>query len=281
MPWIFGRELANTRRAALKTRLQIENHAPRLAVLLVGHDPASELYVRLKQRAANEAGITFTLRHEDRLTTEEAITIIQEWNADSSIHGILVQLPLPNGLDTDAIIQAINPKKDVDAFHPDNRAALIAGRAQLFSPVHLAVLYLIAQTPLHLNGAETLLLAKSDVFSEPLAHLLRKAGAVVTISPDVPSARHLAEFSLVVTSIGQAGSLRGEMLDSNCVIIDISTNTKEGSTVGDFDKNTLQEHQWASPVPGGVGPLTIAFLLENVVAARDHQSSIETSHSDV
>lgn len=269
MPWISGRDLANTRRAALKARLETETHAPGLAVLLVGHDSASELYVRLKERAAREAGISFTLRHEDTLTTDEACALIETWNADPAIHGILVQLPLPADLDTDAVIRVIDPKKDVDAFHPENRAALLAGQARFFSPVHLAVLHLIAQTPLHINGAETLLLAKSDVFSEPFAHLLKKAGANVTVSSDVPPAHLLSSFSLIVSAIGQAGSLRGEALHPNAVIIDISTNAVNGSTVGDLDKKTLQEGQWASPVPGGVGPLTIAFLLENVVSARD------------
>ena len=208
MPWLSGKDLAQTVRDGLKARLIQEGLRPRLAVLLVGNDPASMLYVGLKQRAAAEVGIDMILRRETELEAGDALTIIEAWNADPKIHGILVQLPLPAGMDTDAVIRAIDPAKDVDAFHPDNRAALLRGEARVFSPVHLAVLRLIAETPLRLNGTATLLLAKSPVFSEPLAHLLRKAGAPVTIASAPPA--EMAAFPLVITALGQAGALRGD-----------------------------------------------------------------------
>lgn len=272
MPWLFGKERAQTVRTHLQKQINQESLTPALAVLLIGSDPASALYVDLKKKAAEEIGVRLVLCKESNLTTEEAVAIIDVWNADPSIHGILVQLPLPDGLETERIMSAIAPTKDVDSFHPENRAALLDGNGRIFSPVHLAVLNLIAMTPLSLIGAKTLILAKSPIFSEPLQHLLKRAGALVDVSTHVVPAVVLKEYKLIITALGQANILSGAMLDEEAIVIDISTTKlPDGSVVGDFDKETILETQSVSAVPGGVGPLTIAFLLQNVVEMAKKQ----------
>ena len=268
MPWIYGRERAQQVRQILKERIATEGRTPTLAVLLLGMDPASALYVDLKMKAAEEVGINLIIRKEEALTTEEACAIIKTWNADSFINSILVQLPLPYGVDTDQVMSTIAPAKDVDSFHLDNRIALLDGHARFFSPVHLAVLNLIAMTPTSLIGTKTLILAKSPIFSEPLEHLLKRAGAIVDVSTQIISADKLKNFGLIITALGQANILSGSMLQDDAVVIDISTTRQaNGTIVGDFDKETILEQQYVSAVPGGVGPLTIAFLLQNVVEA--------------
>lgn len=274
MSFIFGKEIAQSVRTTLKAEIAEKGLSPTLAVLLVGSDPASATYVELKAKAAAEAGIRLVLDQRATLTTEDALGIIMGWNQDPNVHGILVQLPLPAGLDTDVLIQAIAPEKDVDSFHPQNRADLLAGNARFFSPVHLAVLTLIAQTPLKLIGAQTLVLAKNEIFSDPLVHLLRRAGASVTVATSVPPVVALKKYALVITALGQANLLSGGMFADDAVIIDISTTRlPDGRIVGDIDKETVKDTQAVSPVPGGVGPLTIAFLLKNVVEAAKKSRS--------
>lgn len=260
-------------RAALKTRVATLPLQPTLAVLLVGADPASELYVSLKQRAADEVGIRTIIHRAPSCSTERAIEYIETWNNDPSIHGILVQLPLPSSLDTEAIIQAIDPKKDVDSFHPANREALLRGEGTIFSPVHLAVLTLLGMSSLEMNGANILVLAKSPVFRDPLVHLLKKAGAFVDAEDQVPSPIVLSRYTAIVTALGQREAFTGHDLADDAVVIDISTNTSpSGKTVGDLPEDTVKPTQSVSPVPGGVGPLTIAFLLQNVVNASLHET---------
>ncbi len=252
---------------ALKSRVAALSVQPTLAVLLVGNDPASALYVRLKERAAVEAGIRTIIHQAPTLTTEEALSCIHAWNADTSIHGILVQLPLPSGLDTEAIIHAMSPAKDVDAFHPQNRGVI-------FSPVHLAVLTLLSMSPLTMNGANILVLAKSRVFRDPLVSLLKRSGAFVEADDTVPSPAALSRYQAIVTALGKREAFTGHDLADDAVVIDISTNlAPNGKTVGDVPADTVHPGQYVSPVPGGVGPLTIAFLLQNTVDAAERTLS--------
>lgn len=273
MPWLSGRERAAELRAALKERIASQAIQPTLAVLLVGHNPASDLYVTLKERAAAEVGIRTIVHRVHNLSNDEAILQIQAWNTDPAIHGILVQLPLPSPLDTDAIIQAIDPKKDVDSFHPVNREALARGDGAIFSPVHLAVLTLLSMSPLDMNGAKLLVLAKSPVFRDPLVHLLKRAGAFVDAEDTVPPPVILSRYQAIVTALGTREAFSGNDLADDAVVVDISTNTSpKGNTVGDLPADTVKPTQYVSPVPGGVGPLTIAFLLQNVVNAAVNET---------
>lgn len=272
MPWISGKHLAEERRSRLRDRLANSDLTPTLAVLLVGDDPASALYVNLKERAAQEVGIHTVIDRRAQASTEELITQLQTWNEDTSIHGILVQLPLPAGIDTERVMQAIDPRKDADGFHPDNRTALVAGNGQIFPPVYTAVLLLLAASHAALQQQKTLILAKSDLFGEPLQAILQRAGAFVTRQDALPDRSRLAEYRIIITALDQPGSLHGADLDEQAIIIDISTIKTPSGVVGDFLKESLRDTQEASPVPGGVGPLTIACLLENVVQLAEQQA---------
>ncbi len=272
MPWIPGKALADERRARLQEQLRASNETPGLAVLLVGEDPASHLYARLKERAAQEAGIHTVIDRREHATTEELVARLHEWNTDPSIHGILVQLPLPENIDTDAVVHAIDPQKDADGFHPERRKALLEGGADLFPPVYMAILLLLGATPLPIKGQKALILAKSAFFAEPLQALLRRAGAFPEWRERLPDRYRLPEYGIILSALDQPGSLHGADLAEEAVIIDISTNKTSSGTVGDFDAQSLKPTQYASPVPGGVGPLTIACLLENVVTLAERQA---------
>ncbi len=280
MKRLSGSELAQTIRAELNTRIKNEQLAPGLGVVFVGHDPASELYVSMKQRAATECGIATRIeRLPETCTTEEIQHVVEALNHDPSVHGILVQLPLPSRIDTRAVMGAISPKKDVDGFHPNTIQALYAGEPTFISPVHEAVLRLIASSSESINAAKTVIIGNSEVFTHPLKHLLEKAGCFVSIqSPDELRPAELKAAKIIVCAVGRAHFLTSELVSDEAIVIDVGTNKNaEGKTVGDVDVTNLQDRDiFLSPVPGGVGPLTIALLLKNVVracaSAKSHSS---------
>lgn len=257
----------------LKARIQTQNPKPKLGVLLVGEDSASKLYVSLKRKAAEEIGIATDVKELAADTSDaELIAVIETWNADPSVNGILIQLPLPDGHDTDAIIAAMDPKKDVDGFHPQNVTDLKEGRGTVISPLHEAVLRLINAAEVAPNHAFVVIYANSDTFSQPLDYLLRKAGASVTVT----DAKHkddklTREADVVVTAVGQPKFLTSNGVRNGSVVIDIGINTlPDGKICGDFDSAGSAELEgWYTPVPGGVGPMTVALLLKNVVEAAD------------
>jgi methylenetetrahydrofolate dehydrogenase (NADP+)/methenyltetrahydrofolate cyclohydrolase len=277
MKSIDGRALAATIRAELKTKVAVSGLHPKLAVLLVGDDPASQLYVSLKEKAAAEVGITTDIhRLPADTTTEELVHVVETWNADPSVTAILVQLPLPAGQDTDAIINAIDPMKDADGFHPKNVDALVAGTGTIIPPLHEGILRLIAATDVAPNTAKVAIIANSDEFSKPLSYLLGKAGAFIeTMRPDDLNREALAKAQIVVIAVGRENFLRRGMVSADTCIIDVGTNQAEdGKTVGDVDAGSLTELDgWLSPVPGGVGPMTIAMLLKNVFHLAELSSS--------
>jgi methylenetetrahydrofolate dehydrogenase (NADP+)/methenyltetrahydrofolate cyclohydrolase len=203
------------------------------------------------------------LTHDSELQKQ-----IAAWNADPKIHGILVQVPLPEGHDTDAIIAAIDPKKDVDCFHPESIRKILSAEAMILSPVHEGVLRLIAKTGATINLAKTSVIANSDIFAEPLVYLLKKAGAFVTrFTPDDIDKDIVSNADIIVIAIGRAKFLKRDCIKSGAVIIDVGTNRQEdGRTIGDVDAEHIKDIPgWITPVPGGVGPMTIAVLLKNVV----------------
>lgn len=272
MQRIDGKKLANEICEELKKEIQTKRLSLKLGVLLVGENPASTLYVALKEKAATEMGISTDVRRMPAHTSDHELKqIIKNWNADSRIHGILVQLPLPNGHDTDAIINEIDPKKDVDGFHPKTRADLYAGKSKTLSPVHEGILRLIATTGIQMNGARTAIIAKSDIFSKPLEYILRKAGNFVTVlSPDELDRKTLLTSNIIITAAGRAHFLNRSVIPSGAVVIDVGINRMpDGSLVGDVDAQSVtQLAGWITPVPGGVGPMTIAMLLRNVIELR-------------
>jgi methylenetetrahydrofolate dehydrogenase (NADP+)/methenyltetrahydrofolate cyclohydrolase len=276
MQLIDGRKLALRIREELKKDVAALPRPPKLGVILVGDDAASHTYVNLKKKAAHEAGILTDIRHLEIHTPEsEILRIIEEWNQDTTLDGILVQLPLPEGYDTDTIIAAIDPKKDADGFHPMNVEQLLAGQGTIIPPVHEGILRLIAETPLIVNNARAVVIGNSEIFTAPLVHLLKTAGCIVThFHPDELDRETLAKAHIIISAVGRPGLIRRGMVSADTCIIDVgTTRLEDGRIVGDVDAESLAPVEgWLSPVPGGVGPMTIAMLLKNVVMLARQQN---------
>ena len=257
---INGKDLAATIRAEVAQTISTLPSPPGLGVLLVGDDPASHLYVNLKEKAARETGIHTDIQRVPADTSDDTLErVIRAWNADASIHGILLQLPLPAGHHTNTLIAAIDPAKDVDGFHP---------QTTVLSPVHEAVLRLIGATAMDPRGKSVTILANSETFSEPLARVLQRAGFLTaTMHPDLLDGDLLRASNVIVTAVGRPGLIGPDLVMPGAVLVDVGT-TKDahGRVRGDVDTEALASTDgWFTPVPGGVGPLTVALLLQNVV----------------
>ncbi len=268
MKRIDGRSLAAAARAEIAAIIAEQHLKPQLGVLLVGEDPSSELYVRLKEKAAAEVGITTDIHKLPAHTPDEVlIKHIQDWNLNPSVHGILVQLPLPEGHDTNAIIEHIAPEKDADGFHPSNIEALLSGTGRIISPLHEGILRLIASTDTHVNATTVSIIGNSEIFTRPLAYLLEKAGAIVTtMQPDALNRRTLLTSQIIITAVGKPKLISRDVVANGTCVIDVGTTTQaDGRVIGDVDAESLEPLDgWLTPVPGGVGPMTIAMLLKNV-----------------
>lgn len=269
MNLIDGKALATKIRAEVKTEVTHLGRSPRLEVMLVGNDPASHLYVDLKRRAGEEAGIQVNVHpFPETATTHELITIIEAWNTESDIDAILIQVPLPSGIDQDAVTHSLSPAKDVDGFHPSNVNALMSGNMGIIPPVHEGILRLINESPLKLPGAQCVIIANSDIFAQPLTRLLTTAGAsIACMKPDELDKDLLQEADLIITAVGRLNFINPTLTRTDAVIIDVGTNkTADGKTRGDVDAEAFKNTDvWLTPVPGGVGPMTIAQLLKNIV----------------
>lgn len=265
---IDGKALAERLREELGETLKTSGRRPFLAVLLVGDDPASALYVKLKKKAAEEVGIRVEITHKDGTTpAKELIELIQSWNNDTEVNGILVQLPLPAHYDEQAIIDTMDAKKDADGFHPDNVAALYRGEAKVIPPVHEGILRLINQTPARVNGAKTVIIGNSDIFTKPLERLLTTAGAQVTrLGAEAIEDERVKNADILISAVGSPLFIKRSHVKDGAVLIDVGTTKLENDKLaGDVDYTAFQDTDcWITPVPGGVGPMTIAQLLWNV-----------------
>ena len=269
---IDGKAVAAALRAALATRVAALPFRPGLAVILVGDNPASTVYVRNKDRAAAAAGLS---AHTIRLpaTTPEAALLaeIARLNADPAIDGILVQLPLPPQIASQRVLAAIDPAKDVDGFHPLNVGALAAGQPGLVPCTPLGVMRLLAASDVAPRGARAVVLGRSAIVGRPMAALLLAADATVTVAHsrtrDLPGECRRAE--ILIAAVGQAGLVRGDWIAPGATVIDVGINRgADGKLTGDVDFAAAVEVAGAiTPVPGGVGPMTIACLLENTLTA--------------
>ncbi len=268
MHLIDGKALARRSKDALAQKLTGLTQAPGLAVLLVGEDPASALYVKLKKKAAEEIGIRVEVAHRnDSTPPEELRSLIQDWNADPAIQGILIQLPLPARYDEQALIDVMDPAKDADGFHPANLTALNQGEAAIIPPVHEGILRLINEAPVRVNGARVVLFGNSEIFTQPLERLLRAAGAFVTRLPATDVEREeVKEADIVISAVGSPHFLNPSHVRSTAVVIDVGTTKQpDGTLAGDVESAAFTDTDcWITPVPGGVGPMTIAQLLWNV-----------------
>ncbi len=269
---IDGKAVAASVRAEVAVRVAGLGFQPGLAVVLVGEDPASAVYVRNKDRAAAAAGIAAHTIRLPAATTEAALLAeVARLNADSAIDGILVQLPLPRHIAADRVIAAIDPAKDVDGFHPLNVGLLASGRPALVPCTPLGVMKLLAVAGVALSGARALVLGRSAIVGRPMAALLLAADATVTVAHsrtrDLPGECRRAE--VLIAAIGRAGFVRGDWIAPGATVIDVGINRgADGRLCGDVAFAEAREIAGAiTPVPGGVGPMTIACLLENTVTA--------------
>ncbi len=244
---------------------------PGLAVILVGEDPASQIYVRNKGIACEKAGMrSLTLRLPAETTQAELEDRIRELNADSGIHGILVQLPLPGHLDERRALGVIDPKKDVDGFHPINAGRLLAGEKCAVPCTPRGVMELLRRTGLELQGKEAVVIGRSNIVGKPMALLLLQAGCTVTVchSKTRDLAAHTRRADILVAAVGRAGFVTADMVKEGAAVIDVGINRVDGKVVGDvaFDE-VWEKAGFITPVPGGVGPMTIAMLLKNTLEA--------------
>ena len=263
-------------REAAQEILNATGQRPGLAVILVGDSAASQVYVRNKIRACEAAGFHSVSEHLPEETTEAALLArLDELNKDPAVHGILVQLPLPAHIDTRRVIEAISPDKDVDGFHVANAGALMTGAPQLVPCTPLGVMRLLESTGVPLRGAEAVIVGASNLVGKPQLHLLLQAGATVTLcnSKTRDLAAQTRRADILVVAVGRPRMITGDMIKPGAVVIDVGINRlPDGKLTGDVDFDSARNVAgWITPVPGGVGPMTIAMLLQNTIpAARRH-----------
>jgi methylenetetrahydrofolate dehydrogenase (NADP+) / methenyltetrahydrofolate cyclohydrolase len=253
-------------------RLAERGIVPGLAVVLVGGDPASQIYVRSKHKAAAEVGAN-SFDHTLPATTTQAelLALVGKLGEDPRVHGILVQLPLPPHIDPIPVLDAIPPEKDVDGFHPDNIGRLAQNRPRFIAATPKGCMRLLAESGVELRGARAVMVGRSNIVGRPMAILLTNASATVTVchSQTRDLAGEVARADVLVAAIGRARAIRGEWIKPGAVVIDVGMNRgDDGKLCGDVDyAGAAQRAAAITPVPGGVGPMTIACLLENTLAA--------------
>jgi methylenetetrahydrofolate dehydrogenase (NADP+)/methenyltetrahydrofolate cyclohydrolase len=262
-----GKPLADRIRAQVAADVAAIGHIG-LVTVLVGDDPASEVYIRLKHKAATEAGFDATdLRLPADTPEDELLARVAELNDSPDVDAILVQLPLPAHLDEEKVIRAVTPAKDVDGFHPLNAGELYLGRPALVPATPRGVMALLAEHDIQLEGANAVMVGRSDIVGKPMAHLLLQANATVTLchTRTRDLAQHTLAADVLIVAAGRAGLVSAEMVREGAVVVDVGMNRSETGLVGDVDPAALERASAMTPVPGGVGPMTIACLLENAV----------------
>ena len=263
------REQVSRRVEALKQR----GVTPGLAVILVGDDPASEIYVRNKGKGCEETGMLSRTVKMDASVTQEALEAeIDRLNADPAIHGILVQLPLPRHLDEQAALAKILPEKDVDGFHLINAGRLMTGSEGVIPCTPKGALYMIRSTGEELSGKEAVVIGRSNIVGKPMAMLLMRENCTVTIchSRTKNLAEHTRRADILVAAVGKAGFVTADMVKPGAIVIDVGINRVDGKVCGDVDfENVKEKAGWITPVPGGVGKMTIAMLLANTADAAE------------
>lgn len=273
---INGKEIAAQVRAGLKTEIQeLKDRTgvvPGLTVVLVGENPASVVYVRNKIKACEEVGIR-SVQHKlpETTTHAELLALIRELNASKEVHGILVQLPLPKQIDEEEILEEISPSKDVDGFHPYNVGRLMIGNPVLQPCTPYGVMHLIESTGIDISGKDAVVVGRSNIVGKPMAMMLLRRNATVTVchSKTTDLVERIKKADILVAAIGRAEFIKGEWVKDGAVVIDVGMNrTSEGKLVGDVDfEGASEKASFITPVPGGVGPMTIAMLLKNTVEA--------------
>ncbi|MDX1387871.1 MAG: bifunctional methylenetetrahydrofolate dehydrogenase/methenyltetrahydrofolate cyclohydrolase FolD [Acidobacteriota bacterium] len=294
-----AREIRREVTAGCAALLEGSGVVPGLTVVLVGDDPASQVYVRNKERASRKAGMSSQVLQLPATTSErEVLDTVERLNDDPAVHGILVQLPLPDGVDPDRVLQAIDPEKDVDGLHPVNAGRLLVGLPGFVPATPAGIIELLRRNDIEMKGKRAVVLGRSNIVGKPMAILLLREHATVTVchSRTKDLAAVAAEADILVAAIGRPGMVTGEFIKPGAVVIDVGIHSvtdedtvrrlfgdeagrlsavrEKGSTlVGDVHPlEARAKAAWLTPVPGGVGPLTIAMLLRNTLQAAEHAS---------
>jgi len=273
---IDGKGISQKRLAALREEIAASGLHPCLATVIVGDDPASQMYVRMKHKACQDVGVTSVgVELATDVSTANVVAEVTRLNADPAVHGILVQLPLPAHIDTEAVIAAVSPEKDVDGFHPANIGALFSGRPRFVPCTPGGIMTLLSEYAIPTSGASAVVLGRSVDVGRPMAALLINADATVTVchSRTRNLKDEIRKADILVSAIGKARFVTKDMVRPGAVVIDVGINYDEdGKLCGDVDFDGVAEVASAiTPVPGGVGPMTIATLMENTFAAARHQ----------
>jgi methylenetetrahydrofolate dehydrogenase (NADP+)/methenyltetrahydrofolate cyclohydrolase len=269
-----GRALAARIREELKTEIAGFGDV-RLATVLVGDDPASQIYIRLKHKAAEEVGIqALDNRLPQDTPEEELLELVEELNDDDSLDGILVQTPLPPQIDEARVMRTLDPRKDVDGLHPFNAGQLFFGQETLVGATPVGVMRLLAEYKIPVAGARAVVVGRSLIVGRPLSMLLLHANATVTIchSRTEDLARHTLDADILVAAVGSLGLITTDMVKTGAAVIDVGMNRTEEGLFGDVDPGVADVAAFLTPVPGGVGPMTIACLLENALKAARYRS---------
>ena len=273
---LSGKTMSESLRKEIASRvsaLKAKGLTPGLAVILVGNDPASEIYVRNKGNGCTEVGMySRTINMPAETTQEELESAIDALNNDPAIHGILVQLPLPKHLDENAALAKILPEKDVDGFHLINAGHMLTGTEGVVACTPRGALHMIKSTGVNLSGKEAVVIGRSNIVGKPMAMLLLKENCTVTIchSRTQTLAEHTRRADILVAAVGKAGFVTADMVKPGAIVIDVGINRVDGKVKGDVDFDAVKEVAgWITPVPGGVGKMTITMLLMNTVEAAE------------
>lgn len=249
-----------------------------LAVILVGQDPASQIYVANKKKACESLGIiSKEYLLPENTTQEELLSLVNKLNNDTSVNGILCQLPLPKGLNEKAVIEAINPAKDVDAFHPVNVGRIMIGDYDFLPCTPAGVMEMLSYYNIDVNGKECVVIGRSNIVGKPMGMLLLHKNGTVTIAHS--RTQNLSEVTrradILVAAVGKAKFVTADMVKDGAVVIDVGMNRADGKLCGDVDfENVSKKASYITPVPGGVGPMTIAVLMKNTLTAAKRQNNI-------
>ena len=277
---IDGKKVAEKFKNDLKKRISKLGFKPGLAVVLVGDDPASEIYVKHKGKASKELDFYYELHKLDKDTDEmELLNLIDKLNQDKKIHGMLVQLPLPKQIDENLIIGSIKPDKDADGFNPINMGNLIIGDNKVIPATPKGIIKLIESTGIKIQGKHAVVVGRSNIVGKPISILLQQKNATVTMchSKTAPLGEYTKKADILVVAAGRPRLITKDMGKKGAVVIDVGTNRVMGKLIGDVDfDNVKKVAGYITPVPGGVGPMTITMLLENVLQCIWLQGKIKT-----
>lgn len=259
-------------RAQVLLHIKEKNRAPALAVILVGNDPASHIYVNNKRRACENIGIrSIYLPLPETVSEVELIQVIQTLNQDAKIDGILLQVPLPKHIETDKVLACIIPSKDVDGFHPLNMGLLALGKPHLRPCTPFGIIKMLESIPVSLRGKHAVIVGASNIVGKPLFFELLMKGITVTLChrATIDISAHIAKADIVISAAGSVHLIRGEWIKEHAIVIDVGMNRlPDGSLTGDVEfEAARQRAAWITPVPGGVGPMTVCMLLQNTLLA--------------